>query len=125
MRYIARCLTAKGDSDGAELWLLRACFEAPEQREPLVELARLMAGAGRWAECERYCRRALDIQKRDMSYITDPAAWGALPWELLSQACWRQGEGLWAVNCARRALELEPENGRIRRALADMGGGEP
>lgn len=122
MRFIARCLRARGEDEAAELWLLRAAMEAPDQREALVDLARLMYGQGRWRECERYCRRALDITRRDLSYTTEPEAWGALPWELLSAACWQQGEREWAVNCARRALALEPENGRIRRDLARMEG---
>ena len=125
MRYIARCLMEKGDREGAELWLLRACFEAPKQREPLVELARLMASEGRWPECERCCRRALDITERDLSYTTSPEAWGALPWRLLAAACWRQGQRKWARNCALRALELEPGNDDIRRELAKMAGNEP
>ncbi len=122
MRFIARCLRAKGEDEAAELWLLRAVFEAPGQREALVDLARLMYDQGRWRECERYCRRALDITSRDLTYTTEPEAWGALPWDLLSIACWRQGERLWAVNCARRALALEPDNERIRRDLALMEG---
>ncbi len=125
MRYIARCLGEKGDREGAELWLLRACFEAPEQREPLVDLARLMADQERWAECERYCRLALTIRERDMSYTTAPEAWGAAPWDLLSVACWRQGEREWALNCAKMALALAPGDERIRRNVAVMSGDEP
>ncbi len=120
MRYIARSLAALGRREEAELWLLRAVFEAPEQREALVDLARLMAAEGRWAECERYCRRALDIRVRDMSYTTDPAAWGALPWDLLSLACWNQGRRTWALNCAKTALQLAPGDERIRRNAAYM-----
>ena len=115
MRYIARCMEQLGQAEQAELWLLRAAFEAPAQREPLVELARLMAAQGRWRSCERYCRRALAIEKRDMNYTTEPAAWGALPWALLSLACDRQGHRQWAVNCALRGLALEPDNGFLRR----------
>lgn len=125
MRYIARSFLALGDAERAELWLLRAAFEAPEQREPLVELAQLMHSQGRWPECERYCRMALAIGKRDLSYTTTPEAWGALPWDLLSLACWHQGHREWAVNCAERALALEPDNGRIRRNLALMQADKP
>ena len=120
MRYIARCLLELGDGEGAELWLLRASYEAPEQREALVELGQLMHDQQRWPECERYCRRALDIQVRDLSYTTQPEAWGAKPWDLLSVACWRQGYRAWAVNCARQALALEPDNRRIARNLERM-----
>ena len=117
MRYIARCLTALERAEEAELWLLRAAFEAPEQREPLVDLARLMAGQGRWTECERYCRLALEIRTRNLNYTTEPAAWGAEPWALLARACAAQGQVQWAANCARYALELEPENAQYQQEL--------
>lgn len=125
MRYIARCKTALGDLEGAELWLLRATYEAPEQREAFVELAQLMHDEGRWPLCERYARKALEITRRDLSYTTTPEAWGARPWDLLSLACWHQGHRDWAVNCAARALELEPGNARIRRNLELMSRAEP
>ena len=120
MRYIARCLLAMGEWERAELWLLRATYEAPEQREAFVELAQVMHDQERWSECERYCRLALAITEQDLSYITMPEAWGARPWDLLSLACWHQGQRTWAENCARRALELEPDNDRIRQNLAIM-----
>ena len=105
MVYIARCLRRLDRREEAELWLLRAAFEAPEQREPLVELADLMAEQGRWAECERYCRLALDIRERDMSYAAEPESWGPRPWLLLAEACARQGHDDWAAACARMAGE--------------------
>ena len=124
MRYIARCQERLGRREEAELWLLRAAFEAPEQREPLTDLAALMARQGRWPECERYCRRALDIKERNMNYATEPASWGAGPWALLARACDEQGRTEWAANCARMALRLGPadENTRQRmEALANKG----
>ncbi len=121
MRYIARCLEHLDRREEAELWLLRAAFEAPEQREPLMDLARLMAAQERWRECERYCRRALDITRRDMNYTTEPEAWGAAPWELLSLACARQGYDKWAANCARKAKELRPDVPLPGKEMGNMG----
>lgn len=120
MIFLARCLREMGEDAAAELWLLRAVWEAPNQREPLVELARLMHDRNRWRECERYCRAALDIRERDMSYTTTAEAWGARPWDLLSLALWHQGRREEAADCAGRALELEPGNERIRKNLGIM-----
>ena len=122
MRFIARSLTALGRTDEAELWLLRASYEAPEQREAFVDLAQLMHDLERWQECERYARKALDITSRDMSYTTTAEAWGAKPWDLLSLACYQQGHILWAANCARKAVELEPGNERLKSNLAILEG---
>ena len=114
MVYIARCLRRLDRREEAELWLLRAAFEAPEQREPLVELAQLMAGQGRWPACERYCRRALDIREQDMTYAAEPDCWGARPWTLLAEACARQGRRDWAASCADMALRMGETDQRRR-----------
>lgn len=115
MRYIARCQMAMGEEAVAELWLLRAIHEAPEQREALVELAQLMYERERWGLCERYCRMALAIRHRELSYVTTAEAWGARPWDLLGIACWHQGKREEAERCARKAMELEPGDERLRR----------
>lgn len=120
MRYIARCMLALEEEPTAELWLLRAVREAPEQREALVELGQLMHDQGRWAECERCCRQALAIVERDLNYTTSAEAWGARPYDLLSLACWRQGRGKEAARWAEKALALEPGNGRLRKNLEIM-----
>lgn len=117
MRYIARCCGALGRWEQAELWLLRATYEAPEQREAFVELAQLMHDQERWAECEQYCRAALAIAKREMTYITTPEAWGARPWDLCAIACWHLGKSDQALACARVAFALEPQDERLRRNL--------
>ena len=122
MEYIARCLENLGEEAEAELWLFRAVWEAPERREPLVALGRLMHDRGRWRECERYCRAALDIRERDMNYTTTEEAWGAQPWDLLSLALWHQGRRDEAAECVRRALEAEPGNERLRENLEIMTG---
>lgn len=122
MEYMARCLRAMGEEEQAELWLYRAAWEAPERREPLVALAGLMYDRRRWRECERYAREALAIRERDMSYTTTAEAWGALPWDLLSLALWHQGRQPEALICVRKALALEPENGRLRKNAEIMTG---
>lgn len=122
MEYIARCLENLGDHAEAELWLLRAVWETPNRREPLVALGRLMHDRGRWRECERYCRAALDIRERDMNYTTTGEAWGAQPWDLLSLALWQQDRKGEAADCVRRALEAEPGNERLRKNLEIMTG---
>lgn len=117
MRFIARCYQALERPDMAELWLLRAVWEAPEQREALVELGRFMYEKERWAECERYLRAAMAIRKRDMAYTTTAEAWGAPGPDMLSIACWHQGKRAEALVWAEEALRLEPQNDRIRQNL--------
>ena len=117
MRYIARCFQELRQPETAELWLLRAAWEAPEQREPLLDLGRLAYEQERWPECERYCRAALKISRRDMAYTTTAEAWGSLLPDMLSIACWHQRKGAEARSWAEAALAAEPENERIRQNL--------
>ena len=117
MRFIARCREALGEEEIAELWLLRAVWEAPEQREALIELGWLMYKQERWGECERYCRASMAIRRRDMAYTTTAEAWGSLGPDILSIACWRQGKWAEACRWAEEALRLEPQNDRIRQNL--------
>ncbi len=120
MRYIARSCAALGDEDLAELWYRRAIDEAPGQREAAVELAELWCRQENWPGVVRLCHRALAIRERPMTYMTDPAAWGERPWDLLSVARWYSGERTYAVNCCREALRLAPDDERIRNNLRLM-----
>lgn len=120
MEYIARCLLHLGEAAAAERWLLRAVWETPWRREPLVALGQMMHDQGRWAECERYCRAALAIRERDMSYTTTGEAWGARPWDLLSLALWHQGQRREAAECVRRALRADPWDDRLVKNLKIM-----
>lgn len=121
MRYIARCFLALEREETAELWLYRAALEAPGCREAWVELGKLLFRQQRWRDCANCLSRALDIKKRPLSYISEPEAWGALPWDLISVAWWNLGQAVYARNCAARALELAPEDERIRNNLRQMG----
>ena len=120
MRYIARSLEAKGDPDGAELWLRRAADEAPDRREPLTELARLCLARNDWHGTVRWCERALSVTGRPMTYMADPYAWNEGPWDLMSVARWYLGEREYARNCASQAAVLAPGDERIRRNLEQM-----
>lgn len=104
MRYIARAYGAKGDPEMAELWLLRAAMEAPDQREAWFALGNLAYARQDWRGCVRYLTRCLDIKRRDLTYITAPQAWGAEPWDRISIAWWHLGESGYAAACAREAL---------------------
>jgi len=120
MRFIAKCYEAKGDADSADLWLYRAVNEAPDQREAAVQMAKLMYRQKRWKGVIHFCDMALKVKYRGMNYISEPEAWGALPWDLLSLAWWETGERRYALNCAKRALELEPESARIMENIRIM-----
>lgn len=116
MRYIARAYDAKDEPERAELWLLRAAMEAPQQREAWLELGRMAYEKQDWRGCVRYLTRCLDIKSRDLSYTTTPRAWGPLPWDMISVAWYHLGRNGYAAACAREALRYGP-NERIEQNL--------
>ncbi len=116
MRYIAHACEAKGEPERAELWLLRAAMEAPQQREAWLDLGRMAYEKQDWRGCVRYLTRCLDIKSRDLSYTTTPRAWGPLPWDMISVAWYHLGERGYAAACAREALRYG-QNARIEQNL--------
>lgn len=57
---------------------------------------------------------ALAVTERPRTYICEAASWGSLPWDLRAIALHRTGRLGEALEAARRALELEPGNERLR-----------
>lgn len=115
MRYLAKL-----EKHEAETWLLRACAEAPEFREPWVELATHYYGRQRWEDCLSSARRALAIKEKPLLYINDASAWGSLPHDLASIAAWHTGFKDAAIAHLRDALLVEPNNERLQANLAMM-----
>ena len=118
MRYIARCCAALGDERSAAHWLVRAAQEAPTQREAPYELAMYYYGKEQWAECLYWARKTLAITQRDNNYMTDPAAWGAEPYDLAAIAAWHLKEYGLSVYMAAWAVKLAPEDERLRNNLS-------
>ena len=118
MRYIARCCAALGDGLSAAHWLERAAQEAPTQREAPYELAMYYYGKEQWAECLYWARKTLAITQRDNNYMTDPAAWGAEPYDLAAIAAWHMKEYGLSVYMAAWAVKLAPEDERLRNNLS-------
>ena len=120
MRYIARCCDALGDWQSAAHWLERAAEEAPTQREAPYTLAMLYYRREDWPLCRYWAMRTLHITTRDNNYMTEPEAWGAEPYDLMAIASWRLGHIDDAIRAAEQALELEPDNERLRENLRIM-----
>ena len=115
MRYLAKI-----EKHETETWLLRAAAEAPEFREPWVELAFYYYEKMQWDNCLSSARRALTIKEKPLVYLNDAAAWGSLPHDLASISAWNIGQGKMAIDHARDALRIEPNNERLQANLAMM-----
>lgn len=126
MRFIARCLEAKGEVAQARDWYLRAIAQAPHLREPYVELARLLYNMEEWDGVLYFTGCALAITQRPDTYISQADAWGSLPHDLRALAFYRTGRFLSALKEGEAALALSPGEQRLadnltfyRRAVGD------
>lgn len=68
-RYLAKM------DDYPERWLLKAAAEAPERREPWVDLADHWLTRGEPSIAAGYARRALAIVARSGDYMSEASAW--------------------------------------------------
>lgn len=113
MRYLARCMEAKGNRQEAEVWLLRAAAEAPYLREPWIELAELELRQGDACGAVFAANRALTIRERPETYISEARAWGSLPYDLLSLGLYRIGNLEGAEQAVTEALRHAPNDERL------------
>lgn len=118
MRYIARSYAQKGESLTARNWYLQAIAQAPHLREPYLDLAMLLYEEENWEGVLYFTACALEILQRPRTYICEAAPWGSLPHDLRAIAFYRTGRIPTALEEARKALALEPENPRLQGNVA-------
>ena len=109
MRFIAKSLP-----DEAEVWLRRAIEQAPGRREPFVDLAKVYYGRQQWRQCLEAAESALEIKEKPLEYLCEAESWGAAPWDYAAIAAYNLGEYEKAAEYARNAVEIEPDNERLR-----------
>lgn len=113
MRYIARCYENLGDPDQAFFWHLKAVAEAPYLREPWTDAAQFFYRREDWYAMVFCCEQALKIRERPDTYISESAAWSALPDDLAAVGYYRTGNYRKAQEAIDRAIAKEPENQRL------------
>ena len=108
MRFLSRV------SDDREHWLLRACAEAPNRREPWVEISRFYYENKAWTSCLSAAERALSIKDKPLEYLCEAASWGSQPHDLASIAAWNIGVKDRSVHHSINAYHAEPTSMRLR-----------
>ena len=115
MRLLGKCYQELGQ-DGVP-WLIKATKEAPNTREPWVELADVYYHRGMWQECFDACENALKIKNKEEVYTMDPVVWGSKPHDLLALSAYHLGRKDIAVQHGQIAIELSPEDQRLIKNL--------
>jgi len=111
MRLLGKAYEALGQ-DGTE-WLIKATKEAPNTREPWVELAEIYYQRKEWQQCMTNAERALEIKNKEEVYTMDPSVWGSKPYDYIAIAAYNLGLKDKAIEFGTKALELEPDNQRL------------
>lgn len=113
MRYISKCYVNLQNYEEAQRWFLRAIAQAPNLREPWLDFAVFAYENQDWYLLLWLTGRALAIQERPRTYITEAANWGTLPDDLASLGYFYTGQYEKALLHVNRALEIEPANPRL------------
>ena len=117
MRVMAQSYEALGDRAQAQVWLDRATREAPNTREPWVELADLARKTEQWQLSYSCAKQALTIKDKALVYTMDPSVWGAKPHDILALAAHHLGKQDEAVEHGTLAVGLDPSDERLKRNL--------
>jgi glycosyltransferase involved in cell wall biosynthesis len=115
LRYLAKC-----DPGKAIEYLTQAAKEAPDFREPWVDLSRThyyQASKSQnpqdWTRVMTAAEKALSISEKPLTYLNEADAWGASPHDLLAISAFNLGKIELAVEHGRIAASLDPTNARL------------
>lgn len=105
MRFIARSLIALGRRDEAKAWAFKAVAEAPADREPLFELAKVAYSLSDFELLFYAASKALVTGEIGKTYISDPEAWGYLLYDYAALGAYNIGYKAKAAEYGQQALD--------------------
>jgi len=120
MRLLGKSYSELGNTIEALKWHRRAVAEAPNTREPWVELAMLCYRLSMWNECLAAAESALQIKDKTLVYTMDPSAWTEKPHDLASIASYHLGLKERGYQHCLKALKFAPQDTRLLANLAWM-----
>jgi tetratricopeptide (TPR) repeat protein len=120
MRLLGKSYAEQGNVTEALKWLRRAIAEAPNTREPWIELATLCYRLSKWSECLAACETALEIKDKTLVYTMDPSVWTEKPHDLASIAAFHLGLKEKARQHCLEALKFAPQDSRLLANLSWM-----
>lgn len=114
MRFISRCYINLNRYDEAIMWLEKAIKETPNVREPYIELGLLYYSLNKNEEAIKYLEMGVNILEKSKYYINEEFAWNETPYDVLSICYYNLKQKEKACFYILKALELNPNNERIK-----------
>jgi glycosyltransferase involved in cell wall biosynthesis len=112
MRYLARL-----QPESRLQWLDKARLEATHRREIWLDLAEELHRRSDWTNLFWACVNGINNTHRTGSYLDDEHSWGFRLFDLGAIASWRLNVMDRAVDWGSEALELDPNNQRLKNNL--------
>jgi glycosyltransferase involved in cell wall biosynthesis len=123
-----KCYANKGDAEKDEKkkgilfrdamqWLYMACVENPTNRKWWFELANRYYSGGKYHLCIGLITLMNCLPVDQQWGYRATACEGAIPMDLLSRAFWKIKDYESGFMCARKAVDMEPTNDRLRKNL--------
>lgn len=117
MRFIARCYKNLQRYDEALMWLEKAIKEAPYLRDPYAEIALLYYSLEDYKMVIYYVNKALEINYNPKTYINEIFSYDETLNDILSISYYYENDLNNAIKNANIALEINPNNERIKENL--------
>jgi len=97
--------------------LFKAIAEAPDRREPWVDLAKVYYERQDWQRCLLAVETALLVQEKPLDYLCEAEAWGWLPYDLGAISAHHLGDTDKAFEYGSEAIALNPTDERLQANL--------
>ena len=115
MRLLGKTYAALGQHKDATRWFETATTEAPDLREPWVDWAQYAYAREDWPTCFAAASAACRITVQRPVYMTEPTAWGALPYDLAALGAYHCGDYEAACEFGALACQCSPDDDRLQR----------
>lgn len=114
MRFIARCYLALNNLVEARRWIYRAIGEAPNQREPYGEMARVAYQNKEYLLAVCMVEEALNIKVKPNYYLDEKFCWDETLYDIGGVSAFYAGLVEKALELTKKATELAPDDTRIQ-----------
>lgn len=115
MRYIAICYAKLNDLQNAELYYKLSIKETPKNREPYYELGKFYYNNERYLDAICVFESMLNIEDRQLNYISNPQAWGFEVFDYLSLCYYKLDDKKNALVNSIKAMNLRPNDERLNK----------